>query len=306
MRVRKLRLVTPGKQANGQVVTSEHLKQVVKNYKAETRPPITLGHPEKGADQVPAFGRASDLEIDEQGALVLNINYTPELEKREDAGEFEGFSAGIPPHPETGEYYLHHVAACGQLPPAADTKTLELVELSTTTDDIIYLAAEIIKEEIDVTKEELAALLDEKLTPITKKVDALEAKVYKGQDLDDPKKDNVSGQQGTDATTDKPSKELSAVLDTVKADRIANITTTAQGKGLSDDQLKPLLGRLNNAEAVELADNSADGLYQSTMAFINGLDSKSQSNAGLLDNLELSNPGDNGQAFELSDLANKL
>lgn len=50
-RIRTLKLVTPGKQKNGQTVTRQHLEEVVKHYKDDARPPVTLGHPGKGADK---------------------------------------------------------------------------------------------------------------------------------------------------------------------------------------------------------------------------------------------------------------
>ncbi|MCG7551360.1 hypothetical protein [Pseudoalteromonas sp. Of7M-16] len=298
MRVRKLRLVKPGVQANGQIVTKQHLEQVVKNYKADARPPITFGHPEKGADRTPAFGRACKPELDGDGALVLNLNYTPELEAREDKGEFEGFSGGIHPHPQTGEFYLHHVAACGQLPPAADTKTLEVVELSATGDDIIYLSSEIIKEDTNMEPEELKKLLVEALEPVVARIEALENKGKKAGDKDD---------KNSPVDTEQPqSKELSALLETVKADRIKSIQAAAKNKGLSDEQIKPIVERLEATEAVELADNKPNSAYCSTLTFINGL-KEPEPNVDVLNPLELSNPGDGEKKqLDTADLANKL
>ncbi|TQF71790.1 hypothetical protein [Pseudoalteromonas luteoviolacea] len=294
MRIRKLRLVKPGVQANGQTVTKQHLEQVVKNYKDDARPPITFGHPGKGADKTPAFGRACKPELDNDGALVLNLNYTPELEAREDKGEFEGFSGGIHPHPDTGEYYLHHVAACGQLPPAADTKTLEVVELSATGDNIIYLSSEIIKEDITMDPDELKKLLEDALKPVIERIETLEGKDKKTNDNDNP------------SDTEQPqSKELSALLETVKADRIKTIKATANSKGLSEEQIKPLVERLESTEALELADNKPNSAYNSTLAFINGL-KEPEPNVDLLNPLELSDSKGETKPLDSAELANKL
>ncbi len=134
-RIRKLEIVAAGIQRNGQPVDKSVLESVVRNFSSDARPPITLGHPEKGADQIAALGRVDNLQVGEnaegKAALFGEMHYSPELEQLEDDKKFEGQSAGIYPLPgKDGEFYLHHLAQLGQLPPAADIKTRDLFELS--------------------------------------------------------------------------------------------------------------------------------------------------------------------------------
>ncbi|MGL4757383.1 MAG: hypothetical protein ACRCXB_33940, partial [Aeromonadaceae bacterium] len=123
-RVRTLSLVGDGVQKNGKTVTKAMLGDIVKRWSGDGRPPITLGHPAQGADKVAALGRVDNprtepsRRVPGKTELVVELHYTPELEKLEDAGKFEGFSAGIYPTMDGKGYYLHHVAALGQLPPA--------------------------------------------------------------------------------------------------------------------------------------------------------------------------------------------
>ncbi|WP_219079370.1 hypothetical protein [Vibrio parahaemolyticus] len=143
-RIRKLELVGEGIQRNGQPVDKSVLESVVRNS-GGSRPPVTLGHPEKGDDKVPALGRIDvrGVGTSDKGEAVLlcEQHYTPELEELEDQGYFEGQSAGIYPLPgKPGEFYLHHVAQLGSLPPAANIKTLDVVELSDDGEsDAIFL-----------------------------------------------------------------------------------------------------------------------------------------------------------------------
>lgn len=178
MRVRKLEIVADGIQKNGQPVTKAQLESVVRNYNSDSRPPVTPGHPSKGSDQIAALGRASNLRTeagsgDKAGKTVLvgEVVYTPEMEALEDSGAFEGFSAGIHPVPDKdGEWYMHHLAFLGQLPPAADTKTRDVVNLSDSDfcDGAIYLSAEVGNANSDdnetgitMKKDELKTLMGE-------------------------------------------------------------------------------------------------------------------------------------------------
>ncbi len=143
-RIRKLELVGEGIQRNGQPVDKSVLESVVRNS-GGSRPPVTLGHPGKGDDKIKALGRVDvrGIGTNDKGEAVLlcEQHYTPELEELEDQGYFEGQSAGIYPLPgKPGEFYLHHVAQLGSLPPAANIKTLDVVELSDDGEsDAIFL-----------------------------------------------------------------------------------------------------------------------------------------------------------------------
>lgn len=298
-RIKTLRLVTPGKQRNGQTVTAQHLKEVVESYNSSARPPITLGHPSDSGNL--AYGRCVKPRI-EDGALVLDVHYTPVLETLEDQGYVEGFSAGIYPHQGTGKYYLHHVAALGELPPAADIQNLETKTLSAAAlddiddpDKLILLSAEP-EQESEMDEEKVKKLLADAISPLTDKVTALEEK-WKGKKTDEPKSKEPP------PVDEDTKKQLSVAMDTIKADRINAIKASAMAKGLSEDQIKPLMSMLNKADPVELADSGEDGLYTYAVAFVDGLDEPAEQ--GDLDQpLELAD--DAGKAVDLGDLANKF
>lgn len=296
-RIRQLRLVTPGKQRNGQTVTEGHLQQVVKHYNADARPPVTLGHPKDSGTL--AFGRAVSPKL-KAGALVLEIQYTPVLEALEDQGYVEGFSAGIYPHPGTGEYYLHHVAALGELPPAADIKTLSAESLpEVERDKLIILSVE---EESEMDEEKVKKLLADALEPLQKAVAELKAKANAVPKTDkNPGTGDGTG-SGNEADS-KTKKELSVAMETIKGDRIAAIQDSAAAKGLSDEQIKPLVTMLKNTPAVELAASGDESVYTHAKAFIEGLDSPEDNN-GLETPLELA--ADDGKPLDIGDLANKF
>lgn len=131
-KIKVLSLVTEGTQRNGKTVTRAMLDSVVQQFNSTARPPITKGHPGPGADKVAALGRVDSPRLQSvqnapgKVALVVDLHLSDELERAEAQGEFEGYSAGIYPSPNGRDWYLHHVAALGQLPPAADTQELEL------------------------------------------------------------------------------------------------------------------------------------------------------------------------------------
>lgn len=237
MRVRKLRIVATGIQKNGQPVTKAQLESVVKNYKPDSRPPVTPGHPAKGADQTSALGRVANLRTEEyvengvtKTGLFGEVNYTQELEAREDKGEFEGFSAGIHPVPEQdGEWYMHHLAVLGQLPPAADTKTLDVINLSDSdfNDHCIYLSAEVGNndENLDMNEKQLAAMkaamkevVDERLTAagvLDKDGKPVVPPVTKPEDKSDGDKTTVTDDKG-------PSEEVKALQESMAGDRASS------------------------------------------------------------------------------------
>jgi hypothetical protein len=310
-RIRTLKLVGPGQQKNGQTVTRQHLQQVVKNYQDDVRPPVTLGHPSKGADQQKAFGRGAKPRIenvDGVDSLVVDIHYSPELAESEDSGDFEGFSGGIYPHPKTGEYYLHHIAALGGLPPAADTKTLEVVELAAVDNDkLICLAAEPIKHNTgeitldeEALKETISAAVIAATKPLQDRLDALE-KPATAPAAAKPASDSAPAEQ---QAAPAENKELSALLEVTKGDRLQNLKTAAATKGLSDAQCKPLFDRLEQAPAIELANNEPAGLYLSTLTFINGLTAPADNPLG--QPLELAAAVDGQESINLGELANKI
>lgn len=311
MRVRTLRLVKPGVQKNGKTVTLENLQQVVKNYDKDARPPVILGHPKPGGDKEPAFGRNAKPRI-EDNSLVVDIWYTPELEKKEDDGEFEGFSAGIYPRPDNGEYYLHHTAALGGLPPAADTETLQVVELSNfEPEQMIYLSAELTESKpMPLDKDTQAAISDAvaaAIKPLQDSNDALKKQLNElgsdKSDADQNDKDKATSGKDTSSQTQPENKELSAALGVIKSDRIKAIKSAGEDKGLTEEQMKPLIAPLEKADAIELANDDPDGAYQSALSFINGLNEPAQQNH-LSEALELSD--NKGESINTADLAYKI
>ncbi|MCY1697149.1 hypothetical protein OVA10_03475 [Lelliottia sp. SL45] len=288
-RRRTLSLITAGVQKNGKPVDLNTLRQVVKNHNEQSRAPISAGHPEKDADKVKALGRVSYPRI-EGDELVVELVYTPELEALEDSGEFEGFSAGIYPRPDNGEYYLHHVAVLGQLPPAADIKTRDVVNLSVSTPEEMITLSATVKSELymPMNKEDKDALLGEIGTLIDSKLKGLKPAGDKGTKT-------PTGPGGDDKTVTDPKvtameQQLTAMQENTKTDRIAQITELADQKGLSDDEKKPVLAMLNARSAIELCDNSEGGIFASTKAMLSARPDKAESTTrgALFDPLEFS------------------
>jgi len=304
-RTRTIRLVTPGQQRNGQTVTLAHLTQAVESYEPTARPPVSLGHPTDS--RVLAFGRAQAPRI-EAGALVLEIAYTPELERLEDGGYVEGFSAGLYPHPSTGRYYLHHVAALGELPPAADTKTLAADVLPDYEPaKIVTLAAEPIDRKTgapDMTKEELQAALVAGLKPLDEQIKTLAADLEAVKAAAKP-----ADGKGDDGGAGKPpgdpqiKVQLDAALATIASDRIALVADGLRAKGLSDDQAKPLLDMLRALPPVELAADKPESPYARMRAHIAALADPTPAD-DITRPLELADA--KGQAIDTQALATKF
>ena len=113
---------------NGQVLTEEHLKQVVKNFKDEV--PIVLGHLK--ADHMPAFGWIKKVELSEDGrTLYGEVELSDVLKEAYDFGLYKKWSIGLRKN-NTGEWYLHHLAFLGAVPPRI--KGLKVLEMSDLDD----------------------------------------------------------------------------------------------------------------------------------------------------------------------------
>jgi hypothetical protein len=305
-RTRTIRLVTPGQQRNGQTVTLAHLTQAVESYEPTARPPVSLGHPTDS--RVLAFGRAQAPRI-EAGALVLEIAYTPELERLEDGGYVEGFSAGLYPHPSTGRYYLHHVAALGELPPAADTKTLAADVLPPfDAGKVLALAAEPIRDKTgapDMTKEELQAAIAAGLAPVNEQIKTLAADLERVKAAAKPAdgKGDDDGAGKPPAADPQIKVQLDAALATIASDRIALVAEGMRAKGLSDDQAKPLLDMLRALPPVELAADTPESPYARMRAHIAALADPTPAD-DITRPLELADA--KGQAIDTQALATKF
>ncbi len=285
MRIRKLEIVADGIQKNGQPVTKAQLESVVRNYNSDSRPPVTPGHPSKGSDQIAALGRASNLRTeagtgDKAGKTVLvgEVVYTPEMEALEDSGAFEGFSAGIHPVPDKdGEWYMHHLAFLGQLPPAAETKTRDVVNLSDSDfcDGAIYLSAVVGSQSgsddnetgITMKKEELKELLGEVVK------EQLNGMGIKPNAAPAAKKDGEQN-TGKDTTTDKSNEAVISMQETLAGDRKDTLTELADSREMSDELRKNVKAMIKGASAIELCAAGEDSRYTQLKNMITAMPEK--------------------------------
>ncbi len=331
-RVRIMRIVASGMQKNGQEVTPDMLRSVVSNFSSDSRPPVTPGHPGKGDDQVPALGRVDNLRTEPsrdfpgETDLVGEAVYTPELEALEDTGKFEGFSAGIFPHPDSNKgWYMHHLATLGQNPPAADTKTYDVVKLSDANgfDKAIYLSAHLgassQKKDIDMTEDELKkavkGLLAEALKPLSERLAKLEGSKEGEPEGDDPSK---TGKTGDDKT--KPggeggeNTEITAMQEMMAQDRRDTLTELADGRDMTEAQLKAVTATIKGAATIELCAAGDKGVFATTKALIKSFPEKGKGQAkasgeddewgDLTTSLELSDDKSkkaSGEIFDMSD-----
>lgn len=283
-RIRRMEIVGEGMQRNGATVTRAMLDSVVRNYNPDSRPPITLGHPQKGDDQMPALGRVSNLrtETNDKGKYVLvgEMHYTPELEELEDSLKFEGQSAGL--HPvknKPGEYHLHHLAQLGQLPPAGDVKTKDVVQLSDDDfgDDCIYLSAHVgnaTEEENDTMdfKKLMAAIAgysDEEKKQLAETLGIKAAPVVEPPEGDDDKK-----KKGSDDLESEALKKLQNSMASDRKNTLKDLLNDGT-REISDAQKEVLSKQIDAASTVELCDDGEGGFFNNTKAFIKTYPAKS-------------------------------
>ncbi len=308
-RIRKMEIVGEGLQRNGAKVTREMLDSVVRNYNPDSRPPITLGHPKKGDDQMAALGRVANLrtETNDKGKYVLvgEMHYTPELEELEDSGKFEGQSAGL--HPvknKSGEYHLHHLAQLGQLPPAGDVKTKDVVQLSDDDfvgNDCIYLSAYVgnaTEEENDTMdfKKLMAAIAgysDDEKKQLAETLGIKAAPVVETPDGDDKKK------KGSDDLESEAVKKLQNSMASDRKEVLKGMLNDGT-REISDAQKEVLSKQIDAASTVELCDDGDSGFFSNTKAFISTYPAKSTARTvtkvddeftNLLNPVELSDEG---------------
>ncbi|WP_341495756.1 hypothetical protein WAX87_11130 [Photobacterium damselae subsp. damselae] len=283
-RVRKMRIVASGIQKNGQPVTKGQLESVVRNYKSDSRPPITPGHPTKGSDQTAALGRVANLRTEdvvidgqEKTALMGEVLYTPELESKEDSGEFEGFSAGIYPLPDkSGEWYMHHLAVLGQLPPAADTKTLDVINLSDSdfSEDAIILSADVGTPNSNKKIEGLETMDEAKLKALLKEVVKEEMGTKPpGAPSTDPKpavKPEVTStkEPGTE------NKEVSEMRESMATDRREQLTELADTREMTDALRASVKTMIDSATPIELCAGGDSSRYSELKNMIKAMPEK--------------------------------
>jgi len=163
-------IVCEGIKRNGLVVTEDIINQVVETFSSlNYKPPIVFGHINRYKDGDPAAGRVIALrKVKHNGKACISADLliAPWIEKSVESGEYDGFSVGIHVDPESGKYYLHHLALLGAVPPADQSAGFSAgeVKLSVKPEELIILDFQGIKlstcggEKMDV-KEIVTALV---------------------------------------------------------------------------------------------------------------------------------------------------
>lgn len=106
-----------GSAENVQNITIQDLQQIEKNFKGNV--PITLdlqGHPQKEVLNYPKFGEVSNIWI-ENNILYGLLDLQPVLANAIDNGFYNSWSIGAKLN-ANNEFYLHHLALLGEMPPA--------------------------------------------------------------------------------------------------------------------------------------------------------------------------------------------
>ncbi|HIF9333079.1 TPA: hypothetical protein ACX6RM_001326 [Photobacterium damselae] len=260
MRIKKWSIVTTGVQETGATVTKDMLESAIANFNADARPPITLGHPDKYSDQCSAYGRVDNPVIVEsekypgEWELIIEIHYTDYLETMEDSGVFEGFSLGLYPMVGKEGWYIHHVAILGGLPPAADVRVVEVVQLSALPEDkqaILLSAAVALTESVlDMTKEELTQLVTETVATAMAAQPAAPAPAA-------PAGKEPAAEPS--AETIKLQEQLGQMQETTKNSIISEVKALGLEKGMTDEEMKPIVDTLQATDAVELCNVGANG-----------------------------------------------
>lgn len=312
MRVRKLEVVAEGVQRNGKEVAREVLESVVRNFNPGCRPPVTRGHPKEGDDQIPALGRIAVRGVGQnaegKAVLLCEQYYTPELEEYEDKGYLEGQSVGIYPLPgKDGEFYLHHVAQLGSLPPAADVKTLDVVQLANADEATgIFLFADVGGRKQETNNDE--DIMDiKKLTEAVKACSDEEKKAL-GEALgfkesatpEDKDKKSTTDDKGKDGGDDKTLDALKNMQKEMGEDRRERLTELADARKIpADARVRTMIKK---ADAIELCANGDTSSFGNIKALIEEVPaslSTASSSSALFENLELSDDGKPVEAVEI-------
>ncbi|WP_418113397.1 hypothetical protein RJD40_10615 [Vibrio scophthalmi] len=280
-RMRKMSIVTTGVQKNGKVVTKAMLESAISNFNKDARPPVVTGHIDDCSDRFPAYGRVDNpqlIESQEQSGeseLIIEVHYSAFLEEMEDSGDFEGFSISLHPLEGREGWYIHHLAILGSLPPAGDTKTLEVVELSALPKgkQAVQLSATIIKASIlDMDEEALKALVT---TMTTDAVKVAVQEALNSNSENTPAPANLPTDHVESDETKQLKNQLAQVQETTKTTRINEIKALAETKDMSADELKPIVDALEATDAVNLCDNSDKGMFANMKRIVQAKPAKS-------------------------------
>ncbi|WP_069448134.1 hypothetical protein [Vibrio scophthalmi] len=275
-------IVTTGVQKNGKVVTKAMLESAISNFNQDARPPVVTGHIDDCSDRFPAYGRVDNpqlIESQEQSGeseLIIEVHYSAFLEEMEDSGDFEGFSISLHPLEGREGWYIHHLAILGSLPPAGDTKTLEVVELSALPKgkQAVQLSATIIKASIlDMDEEALKVLVTTMTTDAVKAAVTEALNSQSGKPTGAEIKDTAATVESEE--TKQLKEQLAQVQETTKSTRIDEIKALAETKNMSADELKPIVDALEATDAVNLCDNSDKGMFANMKRIVQAKPAKS-------------------------------
>ena len=324
-----MRLVKKGVQKNGAVVDDSVIKDVIATFNPSARPPITLGHPKDS--RVPAFGRVTRVYELSDG-LHGDVQKTPILKSLEASGHYEGWSAGIPKGPD-GRWYLHHLAWLGELPPASDISgdDVAVVELNNNTKDMLLLDMEGEEMTTDEVKRLIAEnagveKLTEKITALEAQLTALKSAAPSGKEGDGSKEqaktpdriesilsvtktadgDGSKEQAKTpdsddgknDGKGDDTEKQLSALFETLKNERLSGVRDKLRQKGLDDKRIESILSVTKTADAMQFSD---DAYYKALCDMVEAVPDVKSQLTGSVFNLADSGAGDPG--IDISKLA---
>ncbi len=291
-------LVTPGVQRNGQIVTPAHLKEVLSNFNPDAAVPITLGHPSDS--QLPAFGRVTKLYLENDGSLSGDVVFNPELQKLESEGYYTGWSVGL----KKGEkgFYLHHLAMCGELPPAAEIKNLADGGASEhSVEQVQFLLTDTIGDKNEMNEEEIKKLVAEQVAELTKVLTTIEARLEAFEQKQEgeqktPEKSEEKDERGQGKTNDETEEKLENMEKMLKAERLEKLKKLLAEKGLTPEQMKPLLEAVEAGGDITLADSP----YSRVLQFADSLPSLQKQGF-----LNLTVPKDGSEA-KWKDLASKM
>ncbi len=117
-------LLCEGLKRNNIEITPKIIDELVETFDTlNYKPPIVLGHISQYRDGDPAYGRLLEVEkiqrlSDGKLCLTGELKFTSYAKNLVEEGAYDGISLGLRQDPETGKYYIHHIALLGAYPPA--------------------------------------------------------------------------------------------------------------------------------------------------------------------------------------------
>jgi len=246
----------------GTPVTEQDLKEIESTF--SNKAPITISH--KLTSVMPKMGNVLAVYFNElKKTLDGDVELNELGEKLYSQGWFDGWSIGSPKRGSDGKRYLHHLALCGEVPPAVkglkdlglslaledlfaklDKKDLLEADDGTKTEEFPANPKSEKQEELMKTPEELQKELDEekrKNVELSSKVTDLETKQKEGKDAK-----NLSDLQNKNTALQKQ----------IAGEKKKALRAAAEGK-LPKEKLEELVefaDQLSPEETIELADEA--------------------------------------------------